>query len=172
MRLFNGVIVPLAALASAAAAASSWSFEDATLTVQGKGTGVGGSTKEKYALSLCLMHAEVDTKTDHRLSPTSPLASAVTLGSADTLKIVLTTTEGKSSKKPHQAFLTLNEPATGLEESFAFSIKENGKGKVELVRQGMRCGRVPDRQLTVALRRRKTFLSNSSRARSRRKPLS
>lgn len=68
------------------------------------------------------------------------MASAVTLGSADTLKIVLTTTEGKSSKKPHQAFLTLHEQATGLEESFAFSIKDNGKGKVELVGQGMRCG--------------------------------
>jgi len=69
------------------------------------------------------------------------LASSITLSSADTLKIVLTTTEGKTAKKPHQAFLTLHEPSTGLEESYTFSIKDNGKGKVELVRDGMRCGR-------------------------------
>lgn len=97
----------------------------------------------------------------------------MTLSSADTLKIVLTTTEGKTSKKPHQAFLTLHEPSTGLEESFAFSIKDNGKGKVELVRCGHEVrSDTQDTQLTVVLRPRKTFPSNSSRARSRRKPLS
>lgn len=69
----------------------------------------------------------------HRLSPSSPLTSAITLPASDTLKIVLTATEGKTGKKPHQAFLTLQEPTTGLEESFPFSLKENGKGKVEVV---------------------------------------
>jgi oligosaccharyltransferase complex subunit delta (ribophorin II) len=65
---------------------------------------------------------------------TSALSPAVSLSSSDSLKIVLTTTEGKTGKKPHQAFLTLHEPSTGLEESFPFSLKDNGKGKVELVR--------------------------------------
>ena len=64
---------------------------------------------------------------------TSPLSKDITLGSTDTLKIILTTTDENSAKRPHQAFLTVHEPKTGLEESFPFSIKESGKGKVELV---------------------------------------
>lgn len=69
----------------------------------------------------------------NRLSLTSALSPAVSLSSTDTLKIILTATEGKTGKKPHQAFLTLHDPATGLEESFPFSVKDNGKGKVEVV---------------------------------------
>lgn len=65
---------------------------------------------------------------------TSALAPAVSLSPTDTLKIVLTATEGKTGKKPHQAFLTLQDPSTGVEESFPFSLKDNGKGKVEVVR--------------------------------------
>ena len=68
-----------------------------------------------------------------RLNPSSPLSKSVSLGATDTLKLVLTTTDGKTAKRPHQAFLTLTEPATGLEESFVFSIKDSGKGKVDLV---------------------------------------
>lgn len=70
----------------------------------------------------------------YRLTPKSASSSAITLPAADTLKIVLTTKEGSTAKRPHQAFLTLHEPTTGLEESFPFSLKENGKGKVEVVR--------------------------------------
>jgi oligosaccharyltransferase complex subunit delta (ribophorin II) len=55
------------------------------------------------------------------------------LGATDTLKLLLTTTEGKKAKRPHQAFLTLTDPTTGLEESFILGVKENGKGKVDLV---------------------------------------
>nr|POE86930.1 uncharacterized protein CFP56_63962 [Quercus suber] len=105
-------------LSSAVLAASSWTFEDATVTVQAKGAGVGGAaTKEK-------------------LTPSSP-PHVITLPSGDTLKIVLTTTEGKTAKRPHQAFLTLQEPTTGLEESFPFSVKDNGKGKVELTQKDL-----------------------------------
>ncbi|KAK5130381.1 hypothetical protein LTR08_002173 [Meristemomyces frigidus] len=111
MKLSHSVTLAVAALGSQVSAAS-WGFEDATLTVQGKGAGVGG-VKEK-------------------LSPTSPLASAITLPASDSLKIILTATEDKTGRKPHQAFLTLQEPTTGLEESFPFSLKENGKGKVEV----------------------------------------
>jgi oligosaccharyltransferase complex subunit delta (ribophorin II) len=63
----------------------------------------------------------------------SPLSKEVPLSAVDTLKIILTTTDGKKAKRPHQAFLTLTEPASGLEESFIFSVKDTGKGKVELV---------------------------------------
>lgn len=57
----------------------------------------------------------------------------MTLGVSDTLKVLLTTTEGNEAKRPHQAFLSIREPKTGLEESFPFSIKDSGKGKVEVV---------------------------------------
>lgn len=68
-----------------------------------------------------------------RLSPEKPLATAIPLGADDTLKIILTTVDGGAGKKPHQAFLTLREPAKGLEESFPLSVRETGKGKLELV---------------------------------------
>jgi oligosaccharyltransferase complex subunit delta (ribophorin II) len=56
------------------------------------------------------------------------------LGARDSLKLLLTTVDGKTAKRPHQAFLTLTDPTTGLEESFVFNVKESGKGKVDLVR--------------------------------------
>ncbi|KAF2141001.1 uncharacterized protein K452DRAFT_272777 [Aplosporella prunicola CBS 121167] len=98
-------------------AAASWGFEDATVTVQGKG-GVGSGLKEK-------------------LSVNTPLANTVELGATDTLKIILTTTDGKKAKRPHQAFLTLMDPATGLEDSFPFTIKDSGKGKVEVTHKDL-----------------------------------
>ena len=60
---------------------------------------------------------------------------AVTLGPSDTLSVSLTVTEDDNGKRPHQAFLTLQEPATGLEESYVVAVKESGKGKVEVVRR-------------------------------------
>jgi oligosaccharyltransferase complex subunit delta (ribophorin II) len=55
------------------------------------------------------------------------------LGATDSLKLLLTTIDGKIAKRPHQAFLTLTDPTTGLEESFVFNVKDSGKGKVDLV---------------------------------------
>lgn len=55
------------------------------------------------------------------------------LSAGDTLKISLTAKEGKSATRPHQAFLTFDDEITGLQESFAFSVKENGKAKIEVV---------------------------------------
>lgn len=52
---------------------------------------------------------------------------------ATTLKLILTAQEGKTGKRPHQAFLTLHEKDTGLEESFAFTVKDNGKAKLDVV---------------------------------------
>ena len=68
-----------------------------------------------------------------RLVENQPLSQAVQLGASDTLKIVLTTQEGKSAKRPHQAFLNLKDGDTGLETSFALTVKDSGKGKLELV---------------------------------------
>jgi oligosaccharyltransferase complex subunit delta (ribophorin II) len=67
------------------------------------------------------------------LSPSAPLSKSVSLGATDTLKLLLTTVDGKKAKRPHQAFLTLTEATTGLEESFILSVKESGKGKLDLV---------------------------------------
>ena len=58
----------------------------------------------------------------------------MSLGPTDTLKLLLTTVNGKSAKRPHQVFLTLTDPTTGLEESFILNVKESGKAKVDLVR--------------------------------------
>lgn len=46
----------------------------------------------------------------------------------------MTTKENGKAKRPHQAFLILRDTATGLEAPFPLSVKENGKGTVEIVR--------------------------------------
>jgi hypothetical protein len=77
-------------------------------------------------LSMCILIV-------YRLSPATPLGKSVVLGASDSLKLLLTTIDGKTAKRPHQAFLTLTDPTTGLEESFVLDVKESGKGKVNLV---------------------------------------
>jgi oligosaccharyltransferase complex subunit delta (ribophorin II) len=118
MRLLHSLILSLLFSGACVSAASSWSFEDATVTVQSKGAGVGGGAKDK-------------------LDPSSPLAKPVSLGTTDTLKLLLTTTDGKKAKRPHQAFLTLSEAVTGLEESFVISVKDSGKGKLDLTHKDL-----------------------------------
>lgn len=46
----------------------------------------------------------------------------------------MTAKEGGKAKRPHQAFLTLQEPETGLEAPFIFTTKESGKATVDIVR--------------------------------------
>jgi oligosaccharyltransferase complex subunit delta (ribophorin II) len=62
-----------------------------------------------------------------------PLSTPVTLGASDSLKVVLTVQDGKTAKRPHQAFLLLRDTDTGLDVSYPFSVKESGKAKVDLV---------------------------------------
>jgi oligosaccharyltransferase complex subunit delta (ribophorin II) len=69
-----------------------------------------------------------------RLSHKSALKNPVILGPGDSLKIVLTATEDGKGKRPHQAFLLLRDPDTGLEATFPFSVKDTGKSKVDFVR--------------------------------------
>lgn len=68
-----------------------------------------------------------------RLSVSKPLSKPVALAGADTLRVTLTTQEGSSAKRPHQAFLLLKDSHTGLDISYPFTVKENGKSRVELV---------------------------------------
>ncbi|MCJ1453413.1 hypothetical protein MMC28_003760 [Mycoblastus sanguinarius] len=114
MRNSNWLLFPLLIISSGvlSTAASSWGFDDATVSVLNKKAGVGGF-KEKIAVN-------------------KPLSTPVTLGTSDTLKILLTTKEDSKAKRPHQAFILVKDPKSNLETSFAFQVKENGKGKVEL----------------------------------------
>lgn len=72
----------------------------------------------------------------NRLVPNKALAKPVTLGASDTLRVLLTVKEDNKPKRPHQVFLLVKNPNNGLETSLAFSVKESGKGKVELVSLG------------------------------------
>lgn len=69
----------------------------------------------------------------HRFTDKDRVKLAVTLGSADKIKVSVTTKEGSKAKRPHQAFLVLKE-ASGLEAPYPLTVKESGKGTVEIVR--------------------------------------
>jgi len=113
MRLLLSLLPQLLLTSSALVSAASWSFSDGSVSVQGKGSGVGGASKEVI-------------KAD------SPLSKPLTLKSAETLKIIITTTNGQKPRRPHQAFLTLSETSTGLEEFYPLNVKESGKATVSV----------------------------------------
>ncbi|EAW10333.1 putative oligosaccharyltransferase subunit ribophorin II [Aspergillus clavatus NRRL 1] len=120
MQLWNTAL-QLCLLASAAiptAAASSWGFTDATVSVQTKGAGVGTGLKE-------------------RIPDNKPLSKPIALGSSDTLKVILTAEEGSSAKRAHQVFLLLEDPKTGLDISYPFTVKDNGKSRLELTQKDL-----------------------------------
>lgn len=75
----------------------------------------------------------------YRLIESKALSRPIQLRASDTLKVLLTVQEDKKPKRPHQAFLHITEPTTGLETSYPLAVKENGKGKVELVSFGDEC---------------------------------
>ncbi|PGH34886.1 oligosaccharyltransferase complex subunit delta (ribophorin II) [[Emmonsia] crescens] len=107
----------LSALPSAWAA-SGWGFDDATVSIVQKGAGIGSGLKEKLA---------------EKKPPSKPLS----FGDSDILKLSLTTREGSSAKRPHQAFLLLKELDSGLDLSYPLSVKESGKAKVELAQKDL-----------------------------------
>ncbi|CZR55744.1 related to oligosaccharyltransferase delta subunit (ribophorin II) [Phialocephala subalpina] len=118
MRFLHSLLPSFLVLgAGLAQAASSWGFDDAVISVTGKG-GAGSAFKDKLS--------------DH-----VPLAKPVTLGAADSLKIVLTATEAGAAKRPHQAFLLVRDQDTGLEATFPFQVKESGKGKVDFTQKDL-----------------------------------
>ena len=112
--------------------AASWGFNDATISVHGKKAGVGGGEKQKYlkiAPRCCLLRLTWPFS----LVENKSLPEPISLGESDTLKILLTANEGKKASRPHQAFLLLREPKSNLDTSFPLSIKDSGKGKLEMV---------------------------------------
>ncbi|MCJ1367303.1 hypothetical protein MMC16_006435 [Acarospora aff. strigata] len=120
MRLFSHWLPSIALLCGlkSVLGASSWGFGDATVSIQSKGAGVGGGFKEKLTIS-------------------KPLSKPVALAASDTIKILLTAQEDKTPKRPHQAFLNIKDVETGLETSYPLSVKESGKGKVELTHKDL-----------------------------------
>ncbi|TKX18439.1 putative oligosaccharyltransferase subunit Ribophorin II [Elsinoe australis] len=113
MRFSLSKLFSISAIAVSAVSAAGWSFQDGSVTIAAKGAGVDGGSKQS-------------------LSPDSTLSKELSLGTTDSLKIVLTTVEGKTPKRPHQAFFTLFESQTGLEESWPLNVKDNGKAKLSL----------------------------------------
>ena len=69
-----------------------------------------------------------------RLTENQILKEIRTIGPQDSLKILLTTKDGGKAKRAHQTFLQLQDQNNGLETAFPFQVKDNGKGKVEIVR--------------------------------------
>jgi oligosaccharyltransferase complex subunit delta (ribophorin II) len=68
-----------------------------------------------------------------RIPDNKGLSKPIALGDTDTLKITLTSQDGSTAKRAHQVFLFLQDPQTGLDISYPFSVKDNGKARVELV---------------------------------------
>ncbi|KAL7939715.1 Alpha/Beta hydrolase protein [Trichoderma chlorosporum] len=99
----------LLALATVASAASSWTISDGTVKVSSKS---GNDVVEKF-------------------SGVDRVQNTLTLGHQDKLKVTLTTKDGSTAKRPHQAFLVVKE-ASGLEAPFPLTVKDSGKGTVEI----------------------------------------
>ncbi|KAI1844572.1 hypothetical protein JX265_001557 [Neoarthrinium moseri] len=112
MRFLPSFVPSLLLLAAGAAqAASSWGFDEGTVSVGSKKA--DGAVKEKF--------------TEKKL-PKAPVA----FGAADTLKLIITAQENGKGKRPHQAFLVLQETETGLEAPFPLTVKESGKATVDI----------------------------------------
>ncbi|KAF2964624.1 hypothetical protein GQX73_g8951 [Xylaria multiplex] len=111
MRFLQSFVTPLVLLAAGAAqAASSWGFDDATVQVNAK---KGAGAKEKF-------------------SEAKPLSHPVAIGNTESLKVLLVAKDGGKAKRPHQAFVVLQDELTGLEAPFPMTVKENGKAVVDI----------------------------------------
>ncbi|KAI0182445.1 Oligosaccharyltransferase subunit Ribophorin II-domain-containing protein [Xylaria flabelliformis] len=111
MRFLHSFVAPLVLLAAGAAqAASSWGFDDATVQVNAK---KAAGTKEKF-------------------SETKPLSQPVTISNTDSIKVLLVAKDGGKGKRPHQAFVVLQDELSGLEAPFPMTVKENGKAVVDI----------------------------------------
>ncbi|KAF3150287.1 hypothetical protein TWF569_004679 [Orbilia oligospora] len=97
-----------------AATPSAWTFADATLQISQKGAEAG--PKQKF-------------------TSTSPISDALTLKNTDSLKILLTTKEGDTAKRPHQLFLFVKDTESELESFFSFDVKESGKARLDLTQK-------------------------------------
>ncbi|KAI1819779.1 Oligosaccharyltransferase subunit Ribophorin II-domain-containing protein [Xylaria intraflava] len=111
MRFLHSVVTPLLLLAAGTAqAASSWAFDDATVQVNAK---KGAGAKEKF-------------------SEAQPLSQPVAIAASESFKVLLVAKDGGKGKRPHQAFVVLQDELSGLEAPFPMTVKENGKAVVDI----------------------------------------
>lgn len=137
MRLTRTLAPALLFLAAGVAqAASAWGFSDGSVSVVAKKT--GETATEKYAARDApgerdrLLYA--NCASNHcRFSKGAPLSKPLTLGNTDTLKLTLVAKDNGKGKRPHQAFLVLQEQESGLEAPFPLTVKESGKAAVQIV---------------------------------------
>ncbi|KAK3903047.1 Oligosaccharyltransferase subunit Ribophorin II-domain-containing protein [Staphylotrichum tortipilum] len=117
MRLTQSIAPALLLLvAGVAQAASGWGFEDASVQIATKKA--AESIREKF-------------------TQTSPLAKPVSLGTTNTLKLSLTAKDNGKGKRPHQAFLVLQEQESGLEAPFPLTVKESGKAVAQITQKDL-----------------------------------
>jgi oligosaccharyltransferase complex subunit delta (ribophorin II) len=114
MRLLTSLLL-LAPLAQAAA--SAWGFDGASVSVAGRKSNVN-----------------VDKQV---FSQDSPLDMPLVLPAGESLRLQLTTTEGKKAKRPHQAFLILTEPESGLEAPFPLKVTASGSATVDITQKDL-----------------------------------
>lgn len=70
---------------------------------------------------------------DCRFDGAGRVRNTLTLGHQDKLKVTVVTKDGSKPKRPHQAFLVVKESISGLEAPFPLTVKDSGKGSVEIV---------------------------------------
>lgn len=70
---------------------------------------------------------------DCRFNGAERVRNTLTLGHQDKLKVTVITKDGSKPKRPHQAFLVVKESLSGLEAPFPLTVKDSGKGSVEIV---------------------------------------
>lgn len=68
-----------------------------------------------------------------RFNAADRVRNTLTLGHQDKLKVTVITKDGSKPKRPHQAFLVVKESLSGLEAPFPLTVKDSGKGSVEIV---------------------------------------
>ncbi|CAK7229460.1 hypothetical protein SCUCBS95973_007229 [Sporothrix curviconia] len=98
--------------AGVAQAASSWGFDDASITITSKSPN--------------------SDKVTEKFNAKGSLGKALVLGSTGVAKITLTTKDNGKEKRPHQAFVLLRDVETGLEAPFPLTVKDSGKGTVQI----------------------------------------
>ncbi|KAK6527280.1 hypothetical protein TWF281_010468 [Arthrobotrys megalospora] len=113
-----------------AATPSTWTFADATIQISQKGAEAG--PKQKF-------------------TPTSPISDLLSLKTTDSLKILLTTKEGDTAKRPHQLFLFVKDTASELESFFAFDVKESGKARLDLTQKDIPTALLTSESLSLTL---------------------
>ncbi|KAL7271445.1 hypothetical protein RUND412_005800 [Rhizina undulata] len=95
----------------ASLASAEWTFSNGKAVIVKKGDSIGESTS---------------------FSPTSPIPEPLSVSPQESLKLTLSVKEGSEAGRPHQAFVLLTEPESGMETFFPLNVQDSGKAKFDL----------------------------------------